>query len=126
MHTDDWITDSRLFLRMAAFAVRGGMSREGALESVTLAGAEMLDLEHRVGSLTVGKDADVIVLDGDPLSAYSRVVQTWVEGIEVFNFDNEQDRLFALGGEGAANDSQPYFCCYDHMMSGTQNAGGAQ
>lgn len=126
MHTDDWITDSRLFLRMAAFAVRGGMSREGALESVTLAGAEMLDLDHRVGSLTVGKDADVIVLDGDPLSAYSRVVQTWVEGIEVFNFDNEQDKLYALGGEGAANDSQPYFCCYDHMMSGTQNAGGAQ
>ena len=55
-HTDDWVTDSRLFLRMAALAVRAGLPREQALESVTLAGAEMLDLSDRIGSLTVGKD----------------------------------------------------------------------
>ncbi len=56
-HTDDWITDSRLFLRMAALGVRAGMSREGALRALTLAGAEMLDLDGRIGSLKAGKDS---------------------------------------------------------------------
>ena len=50
-HTDDYITDSRIFFRMAAMGVRAGMSREKALEGLTLAGAEMLGLEKRVGSL---------------------------------------------------------------------------
>ena len=54
-HTDDWITDSRLFLRMAALAVRAGMSRHGAIRALTLSGAEMLDLDTRIGSLTPGK-----------------------------------------------------------------------
>src|SRR6185436_13431072 len=56
-HTDDNVTDSRFFLRSAAFAVRAGMSRRGALKALTLAGAEMLDLQERIGSLEVGKDA---------------------------------------------------------------------
>lgn len=40
-HTDDGITDSRLFMRSAALMVRGGMSREKALEGLTIAGAEV-------------------------------------------------------------------------------------
>ena len=51
-----------------------------AMKSLTLNGAMMLGLADRVGTLTPGKDADFIVLDGDPLSVYSRVQQTWVEG----------------------------------------------
>ncbi len=50
-HTDDWITDSRHFLRMAALAVRAGMSRDGALRAMTIEPARMLDLGDRVGSL---------------------------------------------------------------------------
>ena len=65
-HTDDGITDSRLFLRQAALAVRAGMSRDGALAGLTLSGARMLDLDDRVGSLEAGKDADFVVLSGDP------------------------------------------------------------
>jgi imidazolonepropionase-like amidohydrolase len=67
-HTDDYITDSRSFFRMAAMAVRAGMSRKAALESLTIAGAEILALDDRIGSLTPGKDADFIILDGDPFS----------------------------------------------------------
>jgi imidazolonepropionase-like amidohydrolase len=118
VHTDDWITDSRVFLRMAAFAVRGGMTRQGALEAVTLAGAEMLDIEDRVGTLTPGKDADLIVLSGDPFSVYSVVEQTWVEGALAFDRSDADDRLSALGGYGAAQDTEPYFCCYDAEMKG--------
>jgi imidazolonepropionase-like amidohydrolase len=121
-HTDDWITDSRLFFRMAALAVRAGMSREAALEALTIKGAEMLDLADRVGTLTPGKDADFIVLSGDPFSVYTRVRQTWVEGEKVFDIDNEQDRLYAEGGYGAGHDIQPYFCCYDHLINQQSNA----
>jgi imidazolonepropionase-like amidohydrolase len=103
-HSDDWITDSRYFLRMAAFGVRAGMSRAAALEAMTLAGARMLDLEHRVGSLEAGKDADFVILSGDPFSVYTRVQQTWVEGIKRFDLDNEDDRLVAEGGLGALVD----------------------
>ena len=115
-HTDDWITDSRLFFRSAALAVRAGMSRQGALEALTLAGAEMMDLQDRVGTLTPGKDADFIILSGDPLSVYTRVEQTWVDGEKVFDLSDPEDQLFAEGGYGAGDEISPYFCCYDHLM----------
>lgn len=100
-HTDDGITDSRFFLRSAAFAVRYGMSREAALYALTMAGAKMLGLEDRIGSLERGKDADFIILSGDPLSTYTRVLQTWVEGVKVFDLNDPRDYLYAVGGRGA-------------------------
>jgi imidazolonepropionase-like amidohydrolase len=123
VHTDDWITDSRVFARMAALAQRGGMSREGALASVTIAGARLLGLEDRVGSLKAGKDADLAIWSGDPLSVYSVVEQTWVEGQMVFDRSRAEDRLFALGGYGAAQDTEPYFCCYDAEMKAAAGVG---
>jgi imidazolonepropionase-like amidohydrolase len=97
-HTDDGITDSRLFLRSAALSVREGMSREKALEGLTTAGAKMLDLTSRVGSLEKGKDADFIILSGDPFSVYTKVEQTWVEGVKRFDLSNPEDKAFLLGG----------------------------
>lgn len=111
-HTDDYITDSRVFFRMAAFAVRGGLPRDKAFKSLTLAGAQMLELDKKVGSLVAGKDADFVVLNGDPLSVYSKVLETWVEGNKVFDRSNPKDRLYAVGGAGASNDVFPYFCCF--------------
>ena len=111
LHTDDPVTDSRLFLRSAALAVRGGMSREKALEALTLAGARMLDLDARVGSLEPGKDADLVILSGDPFSIRTKVLQTWVEGRKVFDRDDPEDRLFAVGGYGAGRDQQAEMCC---------------
>lgn len=97
-HTDDYITDSRLFLRSAALGVRGGMSRETALEAMTLAGARMLGLDDRLGSLEPGKDADFVILSGDPFSVYTRVEQTWVEGQKVFDLADPEDHAYAVGG----------------------------
>jgi imidazolonepropionase-like amidohydrolase len=105
-HTDDYITDSRFFLRSPALAVRAGMSRDKALYAMTMAGARILDLQARIGSLEVGKDADFLVLSGDPLSVYTHVLETYVEGARVFNRNDPQDRLYATGGYGAGRDNQ--------------------
>jgi imidazolonepropionase-like amidohydrolase len=121
-HTDDPITDSRYFFRMAAMGVRAGMSRQAALEGLTLAAAEMMDLQDRIGSLKAGKDADLIVLDGDPLSVYSKVLETWVDGKQVFDRSDPEDRLYAVGGYGAGHVRQPYMCCYDQQQ---QQQGGS-
>ena len=97
-HTDDGITDSRLFMRGVAYAIRAGMSREKGLEALTLAGAKMLDLDHRVGSLDVGKDADFVLLNGDPFSVYTFVQQTWIEGQKVYDRNEPDDKKYSTGG----------------------------
>jgi imidazolonepropionase-like amidohydrolase len=110
IHTDDPITDSRFLIRSAAIAVREGMSKEKALEALTIAGAKMLDLGSKVGSLEKGKDADFVILSGDPFSVYTHVEQTWVEGKKRFDRSIPADKLFAVGGykvftpENAADD----------------------
>lgn len=111
-HTDDGVTDSRFFRRQAALAVRAGMSRKGALYGLTMANARMLDLDKRVGSLEPGKDADFLLLSGDPLSVYTHVLETWVEGKKVFDRADGKDRLYAVGGYGASHD-QPSAMLYD-------------
>ncbi len=112
LHTDDGINDSRLFLRSAGLMVRGGMSRAGALRAVTLANAEILGLADRIGSLEAGKDADFILLSGDPLSVYTHVEQTWVEGRKVFDRVDPEDHLYAVGGPGAGDPLPTYLCCF--------------
>lgn len=104
-HTDDSVTDSRHFLRSAALSVRAGLSREKALYGLTMAGARMLELENSVGTLQVGKDADFILLSGDPLSVYTKVLETWIEGVKVFDRSKPEDKLYAVGGEGAGRDA---------------------
>ena len=117
-HTDDWITDSRLFMRSAALAVRAGMNRDKAIAGLTLAGAEMLGLGDRIGSLTVGKDADFAILNGDPLSVYSRVQETWVEGKKAFDLSKTEDQLYAEGGMKAGSDIDPFLCCFAPAWQG--------
>ncbi len=97
-HSDDPIVDSRFLIRSAAQAVREGMSREGALQALTIAGARMMDIEDRVGSLEPGKDADFLILSGDPFSVYTHVEQTWIEGEKIWDRDNPEDRIYAIGG----------------------------
>lgn len=100
IHTDDGITDSRFLLRSAAMSVREGMTRAEALKALTINGAIMLDLEKKVGSLEAGKDADFVILSGDPFSVYTYVLQTWVEGIKRFDLSIPEDRAFVTGGFG--------------------------
>ncbi|MBW7928930.1 MAG: amidohydrolase family protein, partial [Fimbriimonadaceae bacterium] len=110
-NTDDGITDSRFFIRNAAMAMRYGLPRDEALRSLTLNPAKHIELDHRIGSLRPGKDADFIVLDGDPFSVYTRVQQTYIEGHKVFDFGDPADRKFALGGEGSRGNGTIHLCC---------------
>jgi imidazolonepropionase-like amidohydrolase len=74
----------------AAKAMRyGDLSEEEALKLVTINPAMQLGIQNRVGSIEVGKDADLAIWNGHPLSVYSRVDTTFVDG-EVF-FDRQQD-----------------------------------
>ena len=110
-HTDDGITDSRHFRRMPALGIRAGLSRETALRSITLNGAKLLDLDDRIGSLVPGKDADFVIMSGDPFSVYTKIEQTWVEGRMRFDLSDPKDRLYATGGYGAGDELKPYLCC---------------
>jgi N-acetylglucosamine-6-phosphate deacetylase len=75
----------------AAKAVKyGGVSQEEALKFVTLNPAKQLRVDKRVGSLEAGKDADIAVWSGNPLSTYSICEQTWVDGRKYF--DRDEDR----------------------------------
>jgi imidazolonepropionase-like amidohydrolase len=87
-------------MRSAAMGIREGMSRSGALKALTINGAVMLDLADRIGSLETGKDADFVILNGDPFSVYTQVEQTWVEGVKRFDIAIPADRAFAIGGYG--------------------------
>lgn len=98
IHSDDPINPSRLFLRLPALAVRGGMSENAALAAVTLEAAKILGLDSRIGSLAPGKDADLVVLSGPPFSVYTQVLQTWIEGELVFDRADPEQRRYATGG----------------------------
>ncbi len=87
----------------AAKAVRfGGMSEEEALKLVTINPAIQLGIDHRTGSLEVGKDADVVIWNGHPLSTFSRVEQTWIDGRRYFDREEDLARRGELEAEREA------------------------
>lgn len=65
----------------AALARRGGMTFEQALAAVTITPAQMIGIADRVGSIEVGKDADLALWNGEPFQATSRVVGTVIDGV---------------------------------------------
>lgn len=70
----------------------GGLNAEQALKLVTLNPAKQLRIDDRVGSIAVGKDADLVLWSASPLSAYARAEQTWIDGRRYFD-RNDDARL---------------------------------
>ena len=81
--TDHPVTPIQYLPLCAAMAVRGGLDPEEALKAITLNGAKLAGVEHRVGSLTPGKDADVVVADRHPLDWLGRVTAVFIGGVRV-------------------------------------------
>ena len=80
MCTDHPVVPIQYLFLSAAMAVRGGMSREDALRTVTLTPAVIAGVGNRVGSLTKGKDADLLVIEGDPFDVTQRPKLVFIDG----------------------------------------------
>jgi imidazolonepropionase-like amidohydrolase len=79
----------RLNIEAAKTMKYGGLTEEEALRTVTLNPAIQLGIDKKVGSIDVGKDADLVIWTAHPFSVYARVEQTYIDG-DVF-FDRQQD-----------------------------------
>jgi imidazolonepropionase-like amidohydrolase len=89
INSDDAEMGRRLNQEAAKTVKYGGMSQEDAWKMVTLNPAKLLHLDNRMGSLKVGKDADVVVWSGNPLSVYTKVETTIIDGVIYFDFQKD-------------------------------------
>ena len=68
-------------IEQARWAVRGGLANDEALAAITIEPARILGIDHRVGSVEVGKDADLVLYDEDPFSYRTQVVAVLVDSL---------------------------------------------
>lgn len=73
----------------AALAVKEGLDRSAAHRAVTLAPAEILHLDARIGSLRPGRDADIVIWSGDPVDSDTRAEHVLIDGRTVYTWDAE-------------------------------------
>ena len=92
INSDDAEMARRLNQEAAKIVKYGGVTEEEALKMVTLNPAKMLHVENQVGSLKIGKDADVVVWSDNPLSIYAKAVYTIVDGAIYFDLEKETQK----------------------------------
>jgi imidazolonepropionase-like amidohydrolase len=85
LNSDDSNLARRLNYEAAKMQRYGGLNPENALAMVTINPARQLHIEDRVGSLAAGKDADIVIWNGDPLSVFTMAETTFVDGQVRFN-----------------------------------------
>jgi imidazolonepropionase-like amidohydrolase len=85
--TDHPVVPVHLLIVQAALAVREGLDRDTALRAVTINPARIMRVSDRIGSLAVGKDADMVLWSGDPFDVMSRVEAAYIAGCEVYRYD---------------------------------------
>jgi len=69
----------------AAMAVKGGLDRAIAMRAITLSAAEVIGAADRIGSIEKGKDADLVIFNGDPLVYSTRITHVLIDGKIVFS-----------------------------------------
>ncbi len=101
---------ARRLTHEAAKAIRyGGVSPEVALSFCTIGPAKQLGIDKTTGSLVPGKDADLVVWSADPLSIYAKAEQTYVDGVKLYDIDDdirqrfERDQFIELAREKFAD-----------------------
>lgn len=90
INSDDAEMGRRLNQEAAKTVKYGGVSEEDALKMVTLNPAKLMGIDDKVGSIKVGKDADLVLWSGHPLSIYSKPVTTYIEGVVYFDARKHQ------------------------------------
>ncbi|RZK50737.1 MAG: amidohydrolase [Pedobacter sp.] len=88
-NSDDAEMARRLNQEAGKAVMYGGLSEEDALKLVTLNPARMLHIDNKVGSLKVGKDADIVIWSANPLSIYAKAEKTFVDGIAYWDIDRD-------------------------------------
>lgn len=140
INSDDAEMARRLNQEAAKSVKYGGMSETDALNMVTINPAKMLHVDNKVGSIKVGKDADLVIWSDNPLSIYAKAEKTIVDGTVYFDRDkdaamriqnkNEKARIIqklaiakrtatpGAGGAGGGRGARPRFelinSCEDH------------
>jgi imidazolonepropionase-like amidohydrolase len=84
--TDHPVVPINFLVHQAALAVKDGLDRDTALQALTINPARIVGIDERLGSLEVGKDADLVVWSGDPLDLLSRVEHALVDGTEIYTY----------------------------------------
>lgn len=88
--TDHPVVPVDFLAHQATLCVKEGLDRDTALRSITANPAEIMGIDDRVGSLRPGLDGDVVIWSGDPLDVMSRALRVFVEGREVYTYDEER------------------------------------
>ncbi|WP_433699962.1 amidohydrolase [Nocardiopsis sp. CA-288880] len=94
--TDHPVVPIEFLVHQATLCVKEGMAPESAIRALTVNPAEIMGISDRVGSLKPGLDGDVVVWSGDPLDVMSRALRVFVEGREVYTYDEEKRSGSAL------------------------------
>src|SRR6056297_541218 len=81
---EGYVPKSRIARYEAAIAAANGLGFDGAMHALTMGAAEILGIANRVGSLEEGKDADVVLFDGDPFEYVTNVQAVIVNGVVTF------------------------------------------
>lgn len=98
-NSDDAEMARRLNQEAGKAVTYGKMSEEEALKLVTLNPAKMLHVDNRIGSIKVGKDADLVLWSADPLSIYAVAEKTYVDGVAYWDIEQDAAKQKALKAE---------------------------
>jgi len=117
INSDDAEMGRRLNQEAAKAVKYGGLSEQDAWKTVTLNPAKLLKIDNRMGSLKVGKDADIVIWSENPLSVNAKCEQTFIDGILFFDMrridmlqkrnEKERMRIIALMIDAAKNGENP-------------------
>lgn len=91
--TDHPVVPINFLVHQASLAVKEGLPRETALEALTVNPASFLGLDDRVGALQAGLDGDIVIWSGDPLDVNSRAERVFIDGAEVYRWEDGAGRV---------------------------------
>ena len=99
INSDDAEMSRRLNQEAAKAVKYGGTSEEDAWKMVTLNPAKLLHIDDKVGSIKVGKNADLVLWSAHPLSIYAKAEKTIIEGVTYFDIDRDEKLRAAIQKE---------------------------
>ncbi len=85
--TDADVVQQEFLRYQASIAIKYGLDPAEALKAITINPAKLIGMEDRIGSLEPGKDADVVIFDGDPFDIQTKVLKTFINGKLVYEGD---------------------------------------